>query len=733
MYYYNTVRDSEGIWLVENSYNQRYCRKSESVYTISNGYVGIRGAHDFKGLVESRGMFISGFYHKATPEEVIELVNCPDITMNEILIDGQLLSLDSAVMEAYERRFNTDTAELRFNAVLEIASGQKFRVSSRRFASIADRRIVCQSLQLELIGGGDVSISIKTGVNGQVSNSGASHISRTECRVIGNRYMDFTGYAEPYGVEIMEDVSVDFPGKSTENFGLERRSIYKTAKGVMRVGDVMTIDKVIALRLVEGSPECVATTDICDEIVGNRCYEELFRKHTASLKLFWQDAAIRIDGISDEDSAALKYAQLQLYCMTPADGGASSIAAKGLTGEGYKGHVFWDTELYMLPFYIHTFPEIAKSLLIYRYHGLEGAREKAREYGYCGAMYPWESARDGREETPLFSALNIHTGKATPVWSGRKEHHVTADIGYAIISYYQSTGDWDFIMKYGLEMLTEISLFWASRAVERNGRLEILDTIGPDEYTEHIDNNAFTNHMAKYVVNVTINLMAMGHAEQHDIIDDYDSKVAIFRDFVDRIYLPEPNETGIIPQDDTFLSKPALEDISEFKGSPIKQAVLLKHSRDEVVDSQVLKQADVVMLLNLFPRLVDREILKKNVEYYEDRTLHDSSLSYCAHAQACANVGLTDLAMQFFRKALEVDLCANPMDSTDGLHAASLGGIWNCVINGFAGLSSQDGELSLNPHLPESWRGIAFTTMFNGQKYRVNITQSNSEIVPVME
>lgn len=729
MFYYKAVQDNEGLWLVEEQYDQRYCMKSESVFTISNSYVGIRGGQDFKGLVESRGMFVSGFYHKATPEDVIELVNCPDIMMNEVIYDGQMLSLDSVLIETYERKFNTDTGELRFTAMVKTSNGNRIKIESNRFVSMCNVNFACQKVKLTLLEGSIESIKVKTGVNGQVSNHGASHFSTTDCRVLGQEFLYFDGVAGNEGIEILERIDINFPGKTTENYGLERRSIFKTASGHMNEGDVLTIEKVAAVRLLDDETKSEGNFDKCKKFFDGKVYMSLFDENVDYLNKFWEAVSIDIEGAAIEDIAAIKYAQLQLYGMTPRDGGISSIASKGLSGEGYKGHVFWDTELFMLPFYIHTIPEIARDLLIYRFRGLSGAREKAREYGYQGAMYPWESAKDGREETPLFSALNIHTGRATPVWSGRKEHHIVADIGYAIIDYYQATGDEEFIEKYGLEMLSDISLFWVSRATDRNGRLEILDTIGPDEYTEHIDNNAFTNYMAKYVVEVTLSLMEeMGPGLY---TDEYEKRIELFRDFCNRVYLPLPNEDGIIPQDDTFLSKPELTDINEFKGSPIKQAVLLKHSRDEVVDSQVLKQADVVMLLNLFPSLVEKELLRKNVEFYEARTLHDSSLSYCAHAQACANVGLTEMAFGFFRKALEVDLCVNPMDSRDGLHAASLGGIWNCIIKGFAGLSTEGGVLKLNPHLPAEWKSIAFTTAFNGKKYRVKVTDGESTVTPL--
>ena len=193
---------------------------------------------------------------------------------------------------------------------------------------------------------------------------------------------------------------------------------------------------------------------------------------------------------------------------------------------------------------------------------------------------------------------------------------------------------------------------------------------------------------------------------------------------MEKIYCPIPNENNIIPQDDTFLSKMELPNIQKYKESQVKQAILLDYSRDEVVDMQVLKQADLVMLLNLFPNLFDKETVKKNVLYYEARTVHDSSLSYCAHAQACANIGAVEESLEFFREALEVDLVDNPYDSVDGLHSASMGGIWNCIIQGYAGLSHDKDGINFTPHLPEEWNEIQFYIKVKDAYYKVTIRKN---------
>ena len=700
MYYYDTKRDSTGLWIEENKYRQKYTKKSESVFTTENGYMGIRGTQDFPTIAECKGMFVRGFFSKATKDEVVELINCPDLSEVYITTKGKVISLDTCKIENYNRKFNVETGELVFQCDF-LLENNIINIKSRRFVSYSDLHLVCQQLVITLADGNDLDMVVKVGINGQTTNSGVAHIRKTECRVRNNTVMEYIGNTDDSEIDIM--MALDYEGTDdAKNYGLERRSIYEKRKIKLVKNKPVTLTKYAMVFTNVEEPD-ITKTDKISRIIENRKkgFAKLFDEHLQEVYKFWKNAEIKIDGISVEDEAAIKYSQLQLFGMIPKDTDRVSIAAKGLSGEGYKGHVFWDSEIYMLPFFCYTNPEMAKRLLIYRYNGLSGAFKKAKEYGYKGAMYPWESAFEGKEETPLFAALNIETGKANPVWSGRKEHHVSADIAYAIINYYHMTKDEEFMHKYGYEMLIEISKFWESRSVEKNGRLEILDIIGPDEYDEHIDNNTFTNYMAKYCVGQTlIELKKLKENDNnfYEKLSDktkYEDNILGLEEFVRNIYIPQVNKDGIIPQDDTFLSKKELPDIDKYKNSQVKQSVLLDYTRDQVVDTQAIKQADVVMLLNLFPQLYSPDIVKKNVLFYEKRTLHDSSLSYCAHAQACANIGELDMAQNFFKKALEVDLVDNPYDSTDGLHAAAMGGIYNCLIQGFAGVSADDSALYL--------------------------------------
>lgn len=745
MIYYRIEKEKKGFRLCEPKRNPDYNRKTESVFAQCNGYLGVRASFETKQLDESRGTFVGGFYHRAGNHEVTELVNCPDVTEFRIRVNGEPVHLDSGKLTLYERSLRTRTGEL----VSQVGFLNGICIKTRRFSSMDNKKLFCHQLSITVKNGGILELS--TGINGQITNSGVSHFDRMEARVFekfrmpcsdgqetGTPFYLECGCDDGQTLKIMslccrdqhevkewdgKKQTMGLPGKKAA-FHLERRSIYEDVKTELLPGQTWTLCKYTLYDTDGLELEEMAAILKEAEAAG---YGELYRRHQEVFDGYWDMAAIEIEGAAEEEAGVMEFAQYHLAGMVPWDSSSYSVGAKGLTGEGYKGHVFWDTEIFIMPFFTLMFPEVSRNLLLYRYHRLEGARQKAEEYGYSGAMYPWESAVAGGEETPLWAAIDIHTGTAAKVWSGIKEHHVTADIIYALLNYYELTGDKIFMEQYGYQMILETAVFWSSRAVwnEEKGQLEIRDVIGPDEYTEHVDNNAYTNYMAHENVKAARKILASWNGE---LARQYrrDGWEKAFDHFLNHLYLPKPGPDHIIPQDDTFLGKPKLPDIEKYRTAHERQTILKDYSRSQVIGMQVLKQADVVMLLELLPGRFDHQTVKNNVTFYEALTLHDSSLSYCAHAEADAVIGEPDMAVDFFEKAMEIDLDKGYKDSAAGIHAASLGGIINCVLKGFAGIRVNDGHLECCPHLPKKWKSIRFSVMDHGQRKRVAITK-NSE------
>lgn len=735
MIHYIPGKTVKGTAFKEEVWDERFAGKTETVFAQCNGYMGIRASLPVHTLGECRGTFLTGLYHKASAYEVSELINCPDVTETEITLNGEKIFIDRCRVERFSRKLFLHTGELEICLGLVTGKGQRLEISNRRFASRKDRHLFIQELKVKPEQAGQVEIA--EGINGQITNSGAAHFAKTEARVFDKKYL--------YTESLCDDgqrlhvLTGTKASKAPEKqfFYLKRKSIYENMSFYVEEGEALTICKG-ACFCTDEEEEIPKGKELCTYAAEafEKDYEELLKEHAACCKELWKYGEVKLHGASLEEQAAVDFAVYHILGMTPDYTDAYSIGAKGLTGEGYKGHVFWDAELFVMPFFTAVFPETARKLLTYRHKGLPGARKKAEQYGCQGAMYPWESAKTGEEETPLFAALNIHTGIANKIWSGIKEHHVTADIIHALREYLLVTGDEGFLKQYGMEMLIETAQFWVSRSVLKDGRQEILDIIGPDEYTEHVDNNAYTNYMAGQNVAFAleeVKRLAEEDREYYEVLDkkyDLKKREAEWKEFLALLYLPEPNIDGIIPQDDTFLQKPEIPNIEKYRNSDVKQSVLLDYSRDEIVAMQVLKQADAVMLLNLKPELFSPEIVKKNVDYYEARTIHDSSLSYCAHAIACARIGEREAAEGFFEKALEIDLNENYKDSVDGIHSASLGGIWNCLIQGFAGVEYQKEGIRITPHLPERFRGIEFFHKVKGRYYRIYVAQDQVEIYP---
>ena len=348
-------------------------------------------------------------------------------------------------------------------------------------------------------------------------------------------------------------------------------------------------------------------------------------------------------------------------------------------------------------------------------------------------MYPWECAWvDDGEVTPLYMGADIVTGEITKIWTGLIEHHITADIVYAIDHYYKVTNDIDYMEKYGYEIIFEAALFWASRLeyIEDRDRYEIRDVIGPDEYKEHVDNNAYTNYMAAYTMKLALKNQDYLKNNNRKIYDALDLKLDIdyIKELIEKklpkLYLPMPDKDGIIPQSDTFLQLKKL-DISKYKNAEAVLGIYNDYNTKQLNEYMVSKQSDTVMLLYLFRDLFDYETRKKNFVFYEDKTLHDSSLSKSTHAVLANEFKFEEMAYKLFKGAISVDLGPNMKSSDEGIHSASMGGIWAIYVLGFGGVNIAKNGLSINPCPPKQWSFLEFPLIYKGSSLRVRIEKDN--------
>lgn len=461
------------------------------------------------------------------------------------------------------------------------------------------------------------------------------------------------------------------------------------------MGRVYTLEKVVALDTSFRNPEPLASA--LAEVRGAPDYARLEREHAAVWRGYWKDSDIRISGDRFVQTMARFFAfqLLQAASRNNVEMGLSaSVPAKTLSGSGYNGHIFWDTEIYMLPFYSQQYPEIARSLLKYRYDRIDTARRNAEAENCRGARFPWESASSGVDTTPKWCA------------TGWREIHVVSDVAFGCWQHYLTTGDQDFLLGPGLEIMLETARYWATRAeckeVDGGYRYEYTEVIGPDEYHDPVDNSVFTNAMARWNIRKAIELLDQLERErpevhgrvtaEHGVLDE---ELRHWRDVADHIKINFDPQTGLYEQFDGYF---------RLEG-----------------DARKIKQADVLLMLYLLPELRTTEIFRRNFEVYYPVTDHGSSLSPGVHVLFSLDIGYRDHAYDYELMACSIDGTRRGGATDAGLHAASLGGGWSSIVAGFGGVRVMPDHLSVSPDLPAKWRSLEFSIQYRGQRLRFHI------------
>ena len=441
----------------------------------------------------------------------------------------------------------------------------------------------------------------------------------------------------------------------------------------------------------------------------------MLRRHVKAWDKRWHYSDISIEGDLFAQKA-LRFDMYHLLIAAPPEDIDVSIPAKTLTGEWYKGHVFWDTEIYVLPFFIYTQPKVAKEFLLYRYRRLKQAQDRARAQGYKGALWPWESAVSGEDETP--QAWVNFDGTVIPVYNSRREHHIAGDVIYGVFLYYQVTGDEDFMLRYGAEMIFEAARFWASRVTynKQSERYEIKEVIGPNEFQECVNNNSYTNALAKWTLRRAFELYQHLSEKHQRKLGALASKIGLRNEEVNAWWEIAKRMVFLIQSDGL---------IEEFEGYFARKDVVIKEWDEngmpilpsevklaEAKETQLVKQADVLLLLRLFSDEFSLNVKRINFDYYERRTTHKSSLSIPSYAIVAGELGETEKAYKYFIPAVSTDLDDIYGNTELGIHAAALGGVWQIALNGFAGMKLKGDALSIVPTLPEPWQSMRFRVWF---------------------
>ena len=699
-------------WLIlQDEYDAAENLNYESLFCLTNGYLGTRGSYE-EGTVKSLPCtFVNGVFDKSETF-MRELANLPNWLGIRLYVEKELIGIENCSILEFSRVLDMKHAMLVKRFLLEDKKGRQTLVEGIRFVSRANVHRMAVKLYVTPINY-DGIIEVENIVDGSVINfADAPRFKVKHTYLVANERLTENGvYIEcatrdnHLHVGTGAFLDAERNGKSV----IKTRQFYAFGEQTIEFQDfdaeqgvTTEITKYASIYTERDLPKYELHSAVKNEIDAfvERGFEQELAEHFKVYEEMWKEADIQIQGDFDLDRA-VRFNIFHLMSTGNEHDDRVNVGAKLLHGEEYGGHAFWDTELFMLPFFAYVFPKTAKNLESYRYRLLDAARANAAKNGYKGAQYPWESADDGTEQCPDWTIEP--DGTCYRCYVADYEHHVTAAVAYGIYDYVKITKDTSFLLKKGAEILMETARFWASRCeyITEKDRYEIRKVTGPDEWHEPVDNNVYTNYLAKWNLRYVIALiqdLKEHHREDYDRIAE---KISLTEKEIEewnlvqsKIYLPRKEGTQLLEQFEGYFDLQEVT-IQEYDKNdwPIRPAELKTMKTKE---TQIIKQADVVMLLHLMGEEFDEETTKLNYSYYEKRTLHGSSLSPSIYSIMGLKVGDDTKAYRYLRRAAFIDLINLQKNTREGIHAANAGGVWQTVVFGFAGLSiDADGILNI--------------------------------------
>jgi len=738
---------------------------AETLFAVSNGYLGLRGNHIEGRGAHEHGTFINGL-HETWPIRHAEqaygfaevgqtIVNAPDAKIMRLYVDDEPLSFDDADVREYRRSLDLRTGVLERDVLWVTPSGKRIRMRDERIVSFEERHLAILRLDIT-VENSDAPVTIScqllnrqdggTVYTGDPMGKKKIGFDPRKTEKITERVLEPAEYWQD-GLRSALSYRVADSGMTvalvadhvieTDNEYSARQFIEPDiAKNVIRVqakaGIPIRITKLVSYHTSRGVPPH-ELIDRCRRSLDRAAIEgveEQFRKQTDWLTGFWERSDVRIEG-HDDLQQATRWCLFQL-AQSAARADGTGVPAKGLTGSGYSGHYFWDTEIYVLPFLTYTTPQWARNALRARVLMLPAARRRAAQLNEAGALFPWRTI-NGEEASAYYAA-------------GTAQYHINADINFALGKYVRATGDDDFLRREGVDVVVETARLWATLGFWRtsNGTpskdlthrggdtFHIHGVTGPDEYTTVVNDNLFTNVMARhnlrYAAKVVQEIAETDPAAYDALVErtglDAGEPEAWDR-AAEAISIPYSESLGIHPQDAMFLER----EVWDLAHTPDDQRPLLLHFHPLVIYRfQVLKQADVVLALFLQGNHFTAEEKLADFQYYDPLTTGDSTLSAVVQAILAAEVGYQDLALEYFEHALFVDLGDLHQNSSDGVHVASAGGVWTALVCGFGGMRDHAGELSFDPRLPVGWPSLSYPLQWHGTTLEVTVTRDELRV-----
>ena len=699
-------------WIIEkNHFENEDIEKHGSKFLLGNGFMGYRGTMEEYGADQLVAVNLAGFFDLAEDSNWRESVNAPNPLYTVVSVDGVELNLSAlnpvSHAQSLDIKNGIHTRKTEFSV-----SGVNITIKAERFVSMTRDNII--ALKYSVVADKDVTVSLKTGIDKNIWNISGNHLN-----YLGETETDNVFKLTAETVQLKNKLEVYETVVGLEKF--ENADLLHTTTIDLKANEEFEFVKfggIYHTDTLENSKD-----NFFDAV--NIGYEDLKAEHITAWDKVWENSDVVIEGDADAQ-LALRYSLYHLCSIAPHNTDRCGIPARGLSGQVYKGAAFWDTEMFMLPFFQFTDKKAARNLLKYRINTLPGAQRKAKEFGFQGAFFAWESHETGDDACTLFNVTDIFTNRPQRTYFKDKQIHVSADIVFAMWDYCRTTGDYELLVDGGLNLMYEALRFLYTYAVFKphKNRYEILDVVGPDEYHERVNNNAFTNVMVKSAADIFVRAIHKVKEINPDYFANFKKDLDWAYDFSEKLYVPQPNEKGIIEQFDGYFT---LEDVTP---EVLKTRELIKNEywggHGLASNTMVLKQADIVMMLNVFRNAYSTEIKKLNWDFYEPYTEHGSSLSACAYAIVAAEIGYTDWAYKYFMKTASVDLTGDTKQFLGslyigGTHPAANGGAWNTAIFGFAGVSFTDDTLDISPRMPENWKSLSFNLNWKGERLSIKI------------
>ena len=713
--------------VIEQGFDPAYARVSESIFSLGNESIGVRGCFDEGGHVDSlRGAYTNGIYdmeklsrsYKGIIDKTHFMIPSAEWLMTTISVDGETLDLGQSQFSDFTRELDLRAGTLTRRFLWTTKSGKQIRLTFLRFLDMVHRERAYQRITFEALNFTG-SAMVTSGVSFDVVHEGRQKCFWQETRIdatpdclMAQSRTTLSNQEEFCGAWLT------LPGEST-TFA-EGKTVTATADILLAPGQAVQIDKRVVVLfngqqgddLWQSGQDAMAQSkavSLDDAQAAQRAYWDAYW-HTSDICIEPKDESMA-EAVAAEQQG-IRFCSFQLAQTYNGGSMRHNIGAKGLTGEAYNGHAFWDTESCCLPFYLFTNPEAAKSLLLFRYNTLPMALERAKMLDCKGACYPIATL-NGDEACPLWQHASLQLQPSTAV-------------SYGIWHYVHLTDDKTFLYRYGAEMLLQIARFQATRVgfSEKIGKYGFFGVMGPDEFHMMVNNNAYTNYMGMRALRYAADVLDAMRADAPEAYAALCEKVELapdepaqWRHIADNMYIPEaPNH--LFEQHDGFFELPH----TDINSIPVSEFPLYDHwAYDRIYRTDMIKQPDVLMFLYLYNSSFDTETKRINYDFYQPRTIHESSLSPAIHSILAAELDKMDEAVNFFGYATRLDLDNYNRNTREGLHITSIAMAWANIVYGFAGLRSDDTMLRFAPRLPERWKRLTFSVMYRGRVIAISM------------